>query len=68
VIIGVDMVTTGRGDLILIPLRLGLVTLLFVSADEGLLVVFVVFVADLRFAVCRKFCTPCSYSSRTFNR
>lgn len=69
VIIGVDMVTTGRvtiGDLILIP-RLGLIVLLFVaSVDVGLFVVFVAFVlfvafaADLRFAACRKFCTPCS--------
>jgi len=62
------MVTTGRGDLTLIPPRLELNELLFVSTEDGELLLFTMFTADLRFAVCRKFCIPCSYLNRTLNR
>lgn len=56
----VDVVTTGRGDLVLIPLRLGLA--LVFDSGAGELIMFGAFV-DFRCVVCcicRKFCIPCS--------
>lgn len=62
--VGVDVVTAGRGDLVLIPLRLALLLLLFDSAGEELTLLGAFNMRGLTCEVCctcRKLCIPCSY-------